>query len=171
VTSVTALTFLFLLRRKVLFNPGWLLSADLASCVIMSFCLVFNAQYIPGGSGWDLSDGLEVLQVPWCFCVVLGVLHLILFLCEIWEVHFHRRMIREQRDGHQSDSDPKYIPSGHKSGSAEPEDIELQSISSAVQDTHEVPDTPSHRSPRQCYSRDARYITGRTARWTDPGTT
>jgi hypothetical protein len=36
------------------------------------------------------------------------------------------------------------MSSGPKSGSAEPEDIELQSISSAVRDTHEVSDTPSH---------------------------
>jgi hypothetical protein len=144
VTSVTALTFLFLSRKKILINPGWLLSADLASCIVISVNLVFNVQYTPGGYSWDLSDGLEVLQVPWCFCIIVGFFHLILFLCEIWEVHFHRRMIREQRDGHQSDSDPKHVPSGHKSGSAEPEDIELQSISSAVQDTHEVLDTPSH---------------------------
>jgi hypothetical protein len=144
VTSVTALVFLFLLRRKLFINPGWLLTADLINCILMSFNLVFNAQYTPGGYGWDLSDGLEVLQVPWCFCMILGFFHFILFLCEIWEVHFHRRMMREQRQHNKSDEIPKYVPPGSKSGNAEPEDIELQSTSSAVQDTHELPDSPSY---------------------------
>ena len=144
VTSVTALAFLFLLRRKFRINPGWLLSADLVCSVLLSVNLVFNVQYTPGAYGWDLSDGLEVLQVPWCFCLILGFFHFLLFLCDIWEVHFHRRMIREQRDGHQSDNDPKSVPSGLKSGSAEPEDIEMQSISSPIRSLNEAPDTPSH---------------------------
>jgi hypothetical protein len=145
VTSVTALVFLFLLRKKIFINPGWLLSADLINSILLSLNLCFNAQYTPGGYSYDLSDGLEVLQVPWCFCIILGFFHLILFLCEIWEVHFHRRMIREQRQDEQQNNDiPKYVPPGSKSGSAEPEDIELQLTSSAVQDMHEVPDTPLH---------------------------
>jgi hypothetical protein len=144
VTSITALAFLFLLRRKVFINPGWLLTADLIADLLLALNLVFNAQYTPGGYSYDFSDGLEVLQVPWCFCLILGFFHLILFLCEIWEVHFHRRMIREQRQENQSEDIPKYVPAVPKSGSAEPEDIELQLTSSAVQDTYEVPDTPSH---------------------------
>ena len=146
VISVTALALLFLARRKFFVNPGWLLSGDLISGLLMALNLSFNGQYIPNWYGGHLSDGLEVLQVPWCFCLVLGIFHVVLFLCEIWEVHFHRRMKREQSHGHEGDDDddPKHMSSGSKPGPAEPEDIELQSTSSPVQSWNEVPDTPSH---------------------------
>jgi hypothetical protein len=110
--------------------------------------LAFNVQYFPDWVGGSWSDEPELLQVPWCFNLVSGILHTILFLCEIWEVHVYRRMMREQRLAHQGDDDDdddtKYVPSGPRFERAEPEDIELQSTTSPVQSLNEASDTPSH---------------------------
>lgn len=116
---------------------------------MMTINLAFNGQYIPGWYGGYLNDGLDVLQVPWCFCLVLGIFHVLLFLCEIWEVHYHRRMRREQRAIDQGDEEDnlKNVPSGPKPERAEAEDIELQSPTSPTSPIErwiEAPDTPSH---------------------------
>jgi len=145
ITNATALALLFLLRRKFFANPGWLLSGDLISGLLMSLNLAFNGQYIPGWYGGFLEDGLDALQTPWCFCLVLGVFHVLLFLCEIWEVHYYRRMRREQSQVHRGDDDDsKHVPSSPKDERAEPQDIELQSPTSPIEPWSEAPDTPSH---------------------------
>ena len=145
ITNATALALLFLSRRKFFVNPGWLLSGDLISGLLMSVNLAFNGQYVPGWYGGFLEDGLDALQTPWCFCLVLGAFHVLLFLCEIWEVHYYRRMRREQSQAHQDDDDDsKHVSSGPEDECAEPQDIELQSPTSPIEHWSEAPDTPLH---------------------------
>ncbi|KAK6005331.1 hypothetical protein QM012_008110 [Aureobasidium pullulans] len=144
VTSVIALTILFLSRRKVTVDPGWLLSLDLITGLLLATELAFNGQYW-SGKGW--TDGEGLLQVPWWFSLILGALHCILFLLEIWEVHVHRRMSREQRELGSSD-DVEAGDAGSKMDSMEPDvaphDIERQDTAPTTPDAAEVTGVPSH---------------------------
>ncbi|CAD0094342.1 unnamed protein product, partial [Aureobasidium mustum] len=144
VTSVIALTLLFLSRRKIIINPGWLLSMDLITGLLLALDLAINGQY---WSGTGFSDGLGLLQIPWWFGLILGVLHCILFLLEIWEVHVHRRMSREQRKLSRSD-DVEAGDAGSKTESIKPDvapdDVELQGTTSATPDAAEVTGVSSH---------------------------
>ncbi|CAD0082863.1 unnamed protein product, partial [Aureobasidium vineae] len=147
-TSVIALTLLFLSRRKVIINPGWLLSMDLITGLLLATDLGFNGQYFPAGSHrrW-YPDGLWLLQVPYGFSLVLGIFHVILFLFGIWEVHVHRRMSREQRVLSSSD-DAEAGNAGSKTNSIErdgaSEDIELRNTTSTTPNAAEVTGIPSH---------------------------
>ncbi|KAH0368890.1 hypothetical protein KCU65_g3708, partial [Aureobasidium melanogenum] len=147
-TSVLAITLLFLLRRKVTINPGWLLSLDLITGLLLVTVLVLNMQYSPDWPYWGISQrGEGVFRIPWCFGLVLGILHCILFLLEIWEVHVHRRMSREQRNL-DSSNDVEAGDAGSKTESiepdAEPEDTELRDTGSASPAAVELADVPSH---------------------------
>lgn len=147
VTSVVGVTLLFLSRRKVTVNPGWLLSLDLITGLLLVTDLVLNMQFSPDWPYGIFSRGEGVFRVPWCFCLILGVLHCILFLLEIWEVHVHRRMSREQRNLDDS-NDVEAGDAGSKTESIEPDAdpnaIELQDTASPAPAAVEVPNVPSH---------------------------
>lgn len=104
-------------------------------------------QYSPAWPYGIYSSGQALFRVPWCFSLALGVLHCILFLLEIWEVHVHRRMSREQRNL-DSSNDVEVGDAGSKTESiepdAEPDGIELRTTASADPDTTEVTGVPSH---------------------------
>lgn len=143
-----AVTLLFLLRRKIIINPGWLLSLDLITGLLTVAVLVVNMQYSPAWPyGGIFPSGSAIFRVPWCFGLVLGVLHCILFLLEIWEVHVHRRMSREQRNL-ESSNDVEAGDAGSKTESiepdAEPDAIELQDTTLPAPVAVEVPNVPSH---------------------------
>ncbi|KEQ61549.1 uncharacterized protein M437DRAFT_51403 [Aureobasidium melanogenum CBS 110374] len=147
VTSAMAITLLFLLRRKVTINPGGLLSLDLVTGLLLVTDLVLNMQFSPNWPRGIFSRGEGVFRVLWCFCLILGVLHCILFLLEIWEVHVHRRMSREQRNL-DSSNDVEAGDAGSKTESSEPDAdsdaIELQDTASPAPAAVEVPNVPSH---------------------------
>lgn len=157
-TSAIALTLLFLLRRKVTTNPGWLLALDLITGLLIVTDLVLNMQYSPAWPYGIYPNGQALFRVPWCFSLVLGILHCILFLLEIWEVHVYRQMSREQRDL-DSSNDVEAGDAGSKTDSTEPDaesnGIELRATASTnphaaeVTGVHlrvEAPDTPSSRT-------------------------
>lgn len=117
---------------------------DLITGLLLALDLAINGQY---WSGTGFSDGLGLLQIPWWFGLILGVLHCILFLLEIWEVHVHRRMSREQRKLSRSD-DVEAGDAGSKTESIKPDvapdDVELQGTTSATPDAAEVTGVSSH---------------------------
>ncbi|KAH0001143.1 hypothetical protein KCU78_g15014, partial [Aureobasidium melanogenum] len=147
VTNVIAITLLFLLRRKVAINPGWLLSLDLITGLLIVTDLVLNMQFSPDWPDGIFRRGQGVFRVPWCFSLILGVLHCILFLLEILEVHVYRRMSREQRKFDNS-NDVEAGDAGSKIASiepgAEPDAIELQDTTLPAPAAVEVPNVPSH---------------------------
>lgn len=146
-TSVFAITLLFLLRRKVNINPGWLLSLDLITGLLIVTVLVLNMQYSPDWPYGIYQNEQGAFRVTWCFSLILGCLHCTLFLLEIWEVHVHRRMTREQRDLDRP-NDVETGDAGSKTESiepdAEPDDIELRNPASTPPDAVELADEPSH---------------------------
>lgn len=94
--SVCAVTLLFLVRKGVTINPGWMLSADIIVGCLLAIHLSFN------GLDFDTwrphyRNPMKLISVAWGFNLAVGFLHLFSFFLDIWEVNTFRGMSREQR--------------------------------------------------------------------------